>query len=77
MTAEDRRLTVAEAYEAACRFVWQYAEREPSSESLQLLLVAMEPVSDAPRTNDPACWEDWLRCVSEVVRAAVPHFPRD
>jgi len=76
MATEDRTLTVAEAYEAAYRFVWQYAQREPSSESLQLMLVAMEPQDDYGRTDDPASWEDWLRCVSAVGRDDVPRFPR-
>ena len=76
MTDVDQALTVAEAYEAAYRFVWQYAEREPSLESLQLLLVAMEPVDDAARTNDPASWSDWMGCVAEVGRKPVPRFPK-
>jgi len=62
----DRALNVGAAYEAAYRFVWQYAQREPDSVTLQLLLVAMEPVADPARTNDPASWEDWLRCVADV-----------
>lgn len=77
MSSEEQHLTVADAYEAAYRFVWQYAEREPASESLQLLLVAMEPTSDGPRTSDPASWADWLRCVDDVTRGApLPGFPR-
>ncbi len=76
MTAEERQLTVAEAYEAAYRFVWQYAEREPSNQALQLLLVSMEPTGDPQRTNDPAAWPDWVACVSDVGRTALPRFPR-
>lgn len=76
MSAEERRLTVAEAYEAAYRFIWQYSEREPTKEALQLLLVSMEPTDDAQRTNDPASWPDWVACVSEVGRTALPRFPR-
>lgn len=76
MTAEDRLLTVAEAYEAAYRFVWQYAKREPSNEALQLLLVSMEPTDDAQRTNDPASWPDWVACVTDVGRTALPRSPR-
>jgi hypothetical protein len=75
MSADDRRLTAAEAYEAAYRFVWQYAEREPDSESLQLLLVSMEPTDDEARTNDPAAWTDWLGCVTDVGRTDVPRYP--
>ncbi len=60
-------LTQEQAYEAAFRFVAQYLAREPSSESLMLMLVAMEPVSDEAKTNDPASWSDWLRCVSETL----------
>jgi hypothetical protein len=76
MIAEERRLTVTEAYEAAYRFVWQYAEREPSNEALQLLLVSMEPTDDAQRTNDPASWPDWVACVSDVGRTALLRFPQ-
>lgn len=76
MSAEERQLTVGEAYEAAYRFVWQYAEREPSNEALQLLLVSMQPTDDAQRTNDPASWSDWVACVSEVGRTALPRLPR-
>lgn len=73
MAPDERLMTPAEAYEAAYRFVWQYAEREPNSVSLQLMLVAMEP---AARTNDPASWDDWLRCVDQVRQGPpVPRFP--
>ena len=64
------------AYEAAYRFVWQYAERAPNSEALQLLLVSMEPTADECRTSDPASWTGWLRCVADVGRTAVPRFPQ-
>jgi hypothetical protein len=76
MSAGARHLTVAEAYEAAYRFVWQYAAREPSNEALQLLLVSMEPTVDAQLTDDPASWQDWTACVSDVGRTALPRFPR-
>jgi len=72
---EHRLLTVAEAYEAAYRLVWDYASREPDSASLQLMLAAMEPASDPQRTNDPALWGDWLRCVDVVGREPIPRFP--
>ena len=73
----DQSLTPAEAYEAAYRFVWQYAEREPESESLQLMLVAMEPIADRQRTSDPASWEDWLQCVKQTTLGEpVPSFDR-
>lgn len=76
MSDPDRTLSVSQAYEAAYRFVWQYAEREPDSVALQLMLVAMEPVADYPRTNDPASWADWLGCVEDVEAGrAVPRFP--
>lgn len=69
-------MTPEQAYEAAYRFVWQYAEREPDSDALQLMLVAMEPVGDQARTNDPASWEDWLACVEETRSGrTVPRFP--
>ncbi|NYG05573.1 hypothetical protein BJ986_000060 [Phycicoccus badiiscoriae] len=74
--SDDRRLTVDEAYEAAYRFVWQYAEREPTSDALQLMLVSMEPTDDAYRTSDPASWEDWLNCVADTGRTTLPRFPR-
>jgi hypothetical protein len=75
MASDERRLTSAEAYEAAYRFVWQYAEREPESVALQFMLVAMEPTADAYRTNDPAVWEDWVSCAADVGRAPAPRFP--
>jgi len=73
---EETALTVEQAYEAAYRFVWQYYGRETSSESLALMLVAMEPVSDHARTNDPASWPDWKRCVAETLSGdPLPRFP--
>jgi hypothetical protein len=75
--AEDRVLTEAQAYEAAFRFVVQYRERErqPGPESLDLMLVHMEPVADHAQTNDPAAWSDWQRCVEETLRGdPVPKF---
>lgn len=73
---EETALTVEQAYEVAYRFVWQYYGREPSSESLALMLIAMEPVSDRARTNDPASWSDWGRCVAETVSGdPLPRFP--
>jgi hypothetical protein len=72
---DERVLTITQAYEAAYRFVWQYAEREPESESLALMLVAMQPTSDRAHTNDPASWEDWLRCVQQTLDGApLPRF---
>ena len=66
----DPTLTPSQAYEAAYRFVSQYRERErqPGPASLDLLLVHMEPVADDAKTNDPAAWDDWLRCVDETLR---------
>lgn len=75
----DETLTTAQAYEAAYRMVWQYMEREPDpdSVSLQEMLVAIAPAEDPHRTNDPASWSDWLRCVEETLRGtALPRFPR-
>jgi len=71
-------LTVEQAYEAAYRFVWQYREREgtPGPESLDLMLVHMEPEAGATsRTNDPAAWEDWRGCVEATLEGArLPRF---
>jgi hypothetical protein len=68
-------LTTEQAYEAAFRFVAQYFGREPDSESLMLMLVAMEPVADDARTNDPASWSDWLACVSDTLaKAPLPNL---
>ena len=39
----------------------ELAQRETSSESLALMLVAMEPISDQARTDDPSSWSDWER----------------
>lgn len=70
-------LTLAQAYEAAYRFVWQYYEREPDSESLALMVVAMEPADDYARTSDPASWHDWKRCVDELLSGVPsPRVPR-
>ncbi len=76
---EDLQLTQAQAYEAAYRFVWQYNEREsaPDEASLELMVVAMEPVEDYAKTNDPASWSDWLKCVRDTLDGApLPRFPR-
>jgi hypothetical protein len=71
-------LSPSEAYEAAYRFVWQYSEREvnPGPESLELMVVHMEPTGDVLRTSDPAAWEDWSDCVwSTVSGNPIPRFP--
>lgn len=66
-------LTSEQAYEAAFRFVAQYQARERASESLLLLLVAMMPTADQYRTNDPASWSDWQRCVADTLSGqAIP-----
>lgn len=77
MADDDARLTQAQAYEAAYRFVWQYMSREPDPDvvSLQEMLVALEPTADKYRTNDPASWTDWLECVRETVEGVpLPRF---
>ena len=77
--ADDVRLTQAEAYEAAYRFVWQYMDREPDPDGarLQEMLVALEPTGDRYRTNDPASWADWLKCVRDTLDGVpLPRFPR-
>lgn len=63
-------LTFEQAYEAAYRFVLQYRAREgqPGPESLELMLIHMQPVEDRFVTNDPAAWEDWQRCVEATLR---------
>jgi hypothetical protein len=79
MTDSGPVLSVAQAYEAAFRFVWQYREREvrPCPETLDLMLVHMEPAPDAYRTNDPAAWSDWQQCVEATLRGdELPRFPR-
>jgi hypothetical protein len=69
-------LTIVQAYEAAYRFVWQYYGREPQSESLALMLVSMQPIDDYAKTDDPANWQDWQRCVDETLNGApIPAFP--
>lgn len=66
----DDSLTVAQAYEAAYRYVAQYRARELESESLLLMMVAMRP--DPPyESNDPASWHDFLDCVC-ATRAGEP-----
>ncbi|WP_084125694.1 hypothetical protein [Demequina sp. NBRC 110054] len=64
---DSQTLSTEQAYEAAFRFVAQYFGREQDSESLELMLIAMEPSADYARTNDPASWSDWLKCVSETL----------
>ena len=72
----DRSVTAEQAYEAAYRFVWQYYQREPESVGLGLLVVAMQPVTDHHKTNDPASWEDWLHCVEQTLSGdPVPRLP--
>lgn len=68
MWSGNNTLTTAQAYEAAYRFLGQYFAREPASESLMLMLVAMEPTRDSFRTNDPASWKDWQQCVTQTLR---------
>ena len=76
MTLAQPIMTIEQAYEAAYRFVWQYYQREVSSESLALMLVSMEPTGDHARTNDPASWSDWEQCVTETLSGEpVPRFP--
>jgi hypothetical protein len=79
MTDDRTVLSVAQAYEAAFRFVWQYRQRErrPGSESLDLMLIHMEPAADTYRTSDPAAWADWQHCVEETLRGdELPGFER-
>jgi hypothetical protein len=72
----ESRLTLGQAYETAYRFMWQYYQREPSLESLALLLVSMEPVDDQGKTSDPASWPDWQRCVADTIAGTpIPRFP--
>jgi hypothetical protein len=76
---DDVRLTEAQAYEAAYRFVWQYMDREPDPDvvSLQEMLVALEPTADESRSNDPASWADWLECVRQTMEGVpLPRFRR-
>jgi hypothetical protein len=63
-------LTEEQAFEAAFRFAMQYRERErqPGPQSLDLMLVHMHPSADRYRTDDPAAWSDWQRCVQETLR---------
>ena len=72
---EEPTLTVDQAYEAAVRFVAQYYAREPDSESLLLMLVAMTPVADHYQTNDPASWTDWQDCVRQTLEHAPLQLP--
>ena len=78
MADDDVKLTQAQAYEAAYRLVWQYMDREPDPDavSLQEMLVALEPTADQYRSNDPASWADWLRCVRDTLDGMpLPRFP--
>ena len=74
-----RRARPAGEYEAAYRFVWQYNQREnaPDAGSMNLMVVAMEPVDDHYRTNGPASWADWQQCVRDTLDGVrLPRFPR-
>jgi hypothetical protein len=71
-------LIIEHAYETAFRFVWQYYQRETSSESLALMLVSMEPTTDHAKTDDPASWADWEDCVAKTLRdEPLPGFPAE
>jgi hypothetical protein len=59
-------LTPEQGYEATYRFVAQYYERERIV-PLMLMLTSMRPTPDEYRTNDPAAWSDWERCVQETL----------
>ena len=59
-------LTPEQGYEATYRFVAQYYERERIV-MLMLMLTSMRPTPDEYRTNDPAAWSDWERCVQETL----------
>ena len=68
-------LTPEQGYEAAFRFVVQYYERERIV-PLMLMLTSMRPTPDEQRTNDPAAWSDWQRCVRETLAGSpVPEIP--
>jgi hypothetical protein len=74
----ETEMTIERAYEAAFQFVWQYYQRETASESLALMLVSMEPTTDHARTNDPASWADWERCVADTLsEEPLPGFDPD
>jgi hypothetical protein len=62
-------LTTEQAYESAYRFVAQYYKREPIV-PFMLMLVSMEPKPDHYRTNDPASWTDWEKCVRQTLAGA-------
>ena len=77
--AETTYLTTEQGYEAAYRFVAQYYERERIV-PFMLMLTSMTPTADRERTNDPAAWHDWLRCVEETLAGnplPLPSAPRD
>ena len=59
-------LTPEQGYEAIYRFVAKYYERERIV-MLMLMLTSMRPTPDEYRTNDPAAWSDWERCVQETL----------
>jgi hypothetical protein len=59
-------LTPEQGHEAIYRFVAQYYKRERIV-PLMLMLTSMRPTRDEYRTNDPAAWSDWERCVQETL----------
>lgn len=65
----DRVLTEREAFRAARCFIKQFNQRE-KSEALELWVGWMEESTspdDPYKTADPAQWEDWVRCVDQVI----------
>jgi hypothetical protein len=69
------RLTTAQAYETAYRFVAQYYTREPVV-PLLLMLSNMEWRGQHQMTGDPSSWADWNACVQRTLdRAPLPDIP--
>lgn len=70
--SDDGVLSVEQAYEAAYRYLMQYLAREPESESLRFMAIAMQP-TPPHRSNDPGSWDDFLDCVQRTrARAPLP-----
>jgi hypothetical protein len=73
MKVDKVRLTPQQAYRAMFLFLEAYAKRFKGTppEEIQIILGAMQLLDDGVPA-DPALWEDWSKCVSQILREADP-----
>jgi hypothetical protein len=72
--ADDRLLTLDEAYRATFYFIAQYFEREPIEPFLLMLssMTAWNPGGPLRQTADPATWDDWMKSVARAISSDEP-----